>query len=331
MLSGFLISNWIPYNFRRRYKWKNSKRSNAPLAPGKEEIARAEIQTLEQNHNPQPQPDIDTTPPNSDLYTNVDERGIPKESTDPALDSQGYLKSKSKLKKEKTNTDKVNEPYYVNKEKQPLYENNDTKDSGQEYYFEVQCDADTNMVTLGKYNYMDLSEHQMNATTAARPKAAEKANKTNNENCIKPGIASNKIKTTKHTPKTKPHKHSAVEHEHKDTDNVKTYKTERTVNTENVSRTGYVSDEEYVVPDPISYSQPKKAEARTYVNDKRKKHNKHKKTNEQSKENTDEINKEKGDVRESKYENIQNGNQYVNLQRTEEQIADEFYEVPENK
>ena len=254
---------------------------------------------------------------NGRIYTNVDERGTVKESTDPALDSQGYLKSKSKEKREKKKHKK--EPHYVNKDNQIVYENENTSVNEQEYYFEVQNDNDTNKVPVfkGKDNYLDLSENRIDERAMSKEKDAGTTKKQDTK-------SNNKSDRTKHT------KHKVNKNESDQTDS---HLNDEIVKTQTNANSGYISDEEYEIPDPSNCPKPKKSDAVSYANDKNiqtsNSYNSHLTVDRGEKGNKDKTKKQKPAIRESQYENIksaQSNEKYANDDLPDEPIEDELYE-----
>ena len=246
----------------------------------------------------------------------MDERGTVKESTDPALDSQGYLKSKSKEKREKKKHKK--EPHYVNKDNQIVYENENTSVNEQEYYFEVQNDNDTNKVPVfkGKDNYLDFSENRTDERSVSKEKAANTTKRIDTQ-------SNNTSDRKKHT------KHKANKNESDQTDS---HLNDEIVRSQANAYSGYIVDEEYEIPDPSNYPKPKKSDAVSYANDKNiqtpNSNNSHQTVDKGEKRNTDKTKKQKP-IRESQYENIKSApsnEKYANDDLPDEPTEDELYE-----
>ena len=348
------------YTFRRRQKQKARKRSNIPLAPGKDDIDKIETENSRKHNQYSPPPTRECKP--DDLYANLNKEGNPNESTDPALDAMGYLKTKIKQQKEPgselyyetksekdmhkkkkglknkkghKNKKRKKEKFDVNNEQQPVYENKDVHTNAafeQPDYLDLTNSAD---------NTKD-DQHKVNGTT--------NNGYIEDDEYVDPD-RSDKIHVTPETATSSHDKHS----NHVKKDNAPVYKnenvkakTDKTVEakadknvkakTDKIPVSTDENDEEYEVPD--NYPEPKKPPSRTYVTD--TKHHKGNKSHVKEKTKTKEVKKvigtndnkantDSGKQKEIKYENIKDSGKYVNVGETNELVSDDYYEVPENK
>ena len=347
--ASFLMM-WLKLSviFRRRQQRKARKKGNTPWAPGKDDLDRVQNQytpqpTTKDNHQP------------DGLYDNLDKEGNPNESTDPALDHMGYLKSLSKQQKEagselydETMSEKdmkkkqkkkkghkkkkgKKEKIYEN-DKQPVYENKDVHVNEafeQPKYLDLTNSLDnrndekqvkvTGITNTGFVEDDEYVDTDKNSTTSVKPKTSASTHDKNSDHIKKD--------------KAPVYKNDMVKAE---TD--KSVKTK--AETEKVAVNNDEMDEEYEVPDATNYPAPKKSPARTYVNGTQNHKSERPKDKDNSK--TKEVNGktdgkaakvETGKQRESKYENVKDSAKYVNVANSEtvEPVTEEYYEVPDNK
>ena len=333
--------------FRRRQQRKARKKGNTPWAPGKDDLDRVQNQ-----YTPQPT-NNDNHQPDGTLYDNLDKEGNPNESTDPALDHMGYLKSlskqqkeagselydetmsekdmKKKQKKKKHKKKKGKKEKIYENDRQPVYENKDVHVNEafeQPKYLDLTNSIDnrnddmqvkvTGITNTGFVEDDEYVDTDKNSTTSVKPKTSESTHDKHSDHIKKD--------------KAPVYKNDTVKAE---TD--KSVKTK--AETEKVAVNNDEMDEEYEVPDATNYPAPMKSQARTYVNGT---HNhKSERPKDKDKSKTKEVNgktdnkakSETGKQRESKYENVKDSAKYVNVANSEtvEPVTDEYYEVPDNK
>lgn len=296
--------------YRHRRKQKKLNKPKPPLAPGKDDISKIENSRRKNDYVPEPY--TGNKQESIDLYTNVTNDGQTKESTDPALDPQGYLKAKTNTQREAGN-----ELYYetslVNN-KQTHY----TKVEQDEFYVNDEAhQGNVNKMVHGKHGKKKKKGHKhtndkkrekeyQNPTVATEDEhkfESKKASYKNNENLPKLDTTQQKKKEIKTEPV-----------------NDNTDKDEQ--------------DEDYEIPDPANCPEPKKIQPRTPVKD--KKHHDVRKSPRKDKSpkgKRTKISKDKTEgipKRESKYENVQTDG-YVNVENKNNAVAEEYYEVPDNK
>lgn len=296
--------------YRHRRRQKKLNKPKPPLAPGKDDISKIENKRRKNDYAPEPY--TGNKQEGIDLYTNVTNDGQTKESTDPALDPQGYLKAQTKTQREAGN-----ELYYetsLTNNKQTHY----TKVEQDEFYVNDE-------VQPGNVNKKVHGKHRKKKKTGNKH--------TNDKQREKEYL--NSTVTTEGEHKLGSGKASSM-----DNHNLPKFDTSRQNKKE--IKTGAVNDntgkdeqdEDYEIPDPASCPEPKKTSPRTPVKDK-KHHNVRKsprkdKSPKGKRTKTSKGNDEGTPMRESKYMNVPNVG-YVNVGNENNAVAEEYYEVPDNK
>lgn len=312
---------------RRRMQQKSNKPMKTVLAPGKDDINKIEDSRRKNEYVSPPNSSSNAKPESFDLYANVNNEGELKDSTDPALDPQGYLKTKAKPQRElgnelyyETNIDKdkqeklakaTQDEFYVNNETQPLYENK---------------------VHGGNKNINESSDGwggEINSAMTNKLNQVPTGTENNDDYYINPDVShesEHKSKRKGGSPKDAP---SGNKNKHK-SDNNRKYQNKAEDKVVNTKTSNDEIDEEYEVPDPVNYPEPKKTKQRTNVKD--TKHHKKSKppvkevTNPKSNKTKTTKGKDGGKARELKYENVHDGGKYANTGHANEAVSDELYE-----
>lgn len=303
----------VLFLYRRRHKKSDSQPKKVMTAPGKEDIDRIEHSRRKNEYTPPPSsPQTET----ADLYTNVDSKGQPKESTDPALDPQGYLKAKSNQSHEpgnelysETKTDRA-KPHKKSKSGQDrLY----VSDENQQALY-VNKD-----VSSEQQDYLELSGGEMTKVKTDKKAKTSKGNQRKDDYYLNPAGGEYKSHRKADSSMLKRGKK----------ENLQSNKCENKATDHNPSNDEI--DEEYEIPDPTNYPEPKKTKTKAD-----KQHNVRqspskgaagsKVTNKKNAKAGKGEKKPKG----RKYENIQTDEKNTKVKNDNMPVADDFYEVPEN-
>lgn len=296
-------------NFRHRRRQKKLNKPKPPLAPGKDDISKIENSRRKNDYVPEPY--TGNKQEGIDLYTNVTNDGKTKESTDPALDPLGYLKAKPKTQRE----------------------------AGNELYYETSLTNNKTQYTTVEQDefYVNDEAQQGNVNKKVHGKHGKKKKKSNKHTNDKQREKEylNPTVTTEDEHKFENRKASSMNNQNlPKLSTTQKNKKEIEIGAVNDNTGKDEQDEDYEIPDPANCPEPKKAPPKTPVKDK-KHHNVRKspkkdKSPKGKRTKTSKGNEEGTPARESQYVNVPNDG-YVNVENQNNAVAEEYYEVPDNK